>query len=157
MKATLTSRSSSVSEMKVSFELFTPISRMCGFPVYEGRGFSFQGHRYRINSVGCNILKFLFELAQAGDRCDHKRTWLLRYRADFREMLRIRPTALLSYLCQQTTHEGLRCLAVWLRGRCGGTLGTVAIAVHRKSPSWKVRKEVARTLQRMHEIGRAHV
>jgi hypothetical protein len=55
----------------------------------------------------------------------------------------------LTLVVERTDDPTLRLLAIWLRGRCGGSLGTPILAKFSTHPDVQTRKEVARSLKRM--------
>ena len=57
---------------------------------------------------------------------------------------------LLNLLIEHTTLDDRRRLFIWLRGRLGGRSGTDVIALFSDHPNWRTRKEVARSLKRLH-------
>ena len=58
--------------------------------------------------------------------------------------------ALLNLLIEHTVLDDRRRLFIWLRGRLGGKRGTDVIARYADHPNWRMRKEVARALKRLH-------
>jgi hypothetical protein len=84
---------------------------------------------------------------QRPERSD--KTWLIRYRHYIREIERTCPKKSLVLAISQTTNERVCCLAVWLRGRCCGSLGTDAVSKHAQASNESLRKEVARCLKRL--------
>lgn len=119
-----------------------------GLPVTKDYCFYVGGKRFRLGSVGLRALYLLTEIGQRWrSASDHY--WLLPLRPCIREIQLQNPRAALCLAISQTRDERLRVLAVWLRGRCGGSLGTSVVATHANSRQRLLRKEVARCLRRM--------
>jgi hypothetical protein len=77
------------------------------------------------------------------------RYWLVRFRSEIRTIRRLEETAILSHVIEQTNSRNILILAIWLRGRCGGHLGTEIVADQTKYRDLTIRKEVVRALARM--------
>jgi hypothetical protein len=75
--------------------------------------------------------------------------WLLSWRAELRAIARSRSREALTLVVDRAPDVRLRRLAIWLRGRCGGTLGTAIVARSSASPDCRTRKEAAHCLRRM--------
>lgn len=119
-----------------------------GFTNKANRQFRIGRQRFRIGPRGAQTLKHLvsiYELCQTtGDR-----NCLIRVRPLIRDTERLNSGATLSLVVSQAKDPALRILAIWLRGRCGGTLGTKIVSRFANDLDFKTRKEVARALRRM--------
>jgi hypothetical protein len=76
-------------------------------------------------------------------------TWPFRLRPQIRQVQAIDATPVLCLVVERTDDPTLRILAIWLRGRCGGSLGTSSLAAFATAADDRTRKEVARALKRM--------
>ncbi|MEM8680755.1 MAG: hypothetical protein AAGF97_15510 [Planctomycetota bacterium] len=74
---------------------------------------------------------------------------MLRARPIVREIRQLEARATLTYVAARTDAPVLRILACWLRGHCGGTLGTAVIAKLAEHADWQTRREATRALRRM--------
>jgi hypothetical protein len=123
-----------------------------GFPVKQDYRFRLRGRRYSVGAAGVRTLKLLACMYRACATNDD-RNWPLRLRRQIRKVETLDATAVLCLVVERTRHPLLRILAIWLRGRCGGTLGTASIARFANDPDDATRKEVARALRRMQAWG----
>lgn len=114
----------------------------------EDYRFCVSGKKFRLGAAGLRTLRVLCEL---GDKSltTNDVSWLLPLRPRIREIERANARAALCLAISHTNQERLRLLAIWLRGRCGGSLGTSIVAAYATSPDRMFRKEVARCLKRM--------
>jgi hypothetical protein len=77
-----------------------------------------------------------------------KPTWMLCFRSRIRGLggdMR----AVLSAALERSGDPSGRLLVIWLRGRCGGSLGTSCLVRFSQDPNARIRREVARALKRM--------
>ncbi|QDU91608.1 hypothetical protein Pla175_50380 [Pirellulimonas nuda] len=119
-----------------------------GLPISRDYQFRLGGKKYRLGASGVRALTLLAGLVeQTPDRGDVG--WLLRRRGDVREIERINPSAALILVVDRAQDDRLRCLAVWLRGRCGGVLGAATVSRLSTSTDRTLRKEAARCLRRL--------
>jgi hypothetical protein len=132
--------------MSISDDLCDRLYATFGFSVGLGMRFQVDGKQYRFHAGDIHVLE---ELAAILARRPHDPNpyWLLPLREQIRH---IHAGAVLAYAAGQTNHAALQCLAVWLRGRSGGKIGTPVIANLYRTTDFTVRKEVVRALQRMH-------
>lgn len=108
-------------------------------------------------SVGVNGVKLLRLLASVcAQQSTKNKFWAIRSRPTIR---RIRTKDLncqkgvrraLKVVIEQTHSDEVRRIAIWLRGRGGGSVGTEAIGQFRRHPDVRMRKVVTKALQRMH-------
>ena len=125
-----------------------PLSAIYGFSVSRNYRFGIGSKKFRLGRRGVRALELLAKIAErTADPNDGP--WLLRRRHLIREIEQISPRAPLTLVIDRTGDERLRVLAIWLRGRCGGTLGVSAVAHFSTSSSRVLRKEVARCLKRL--------
>ena len=121
------------------------LSANCGFPVSIEYRFHIGGDKYRLNRASVSALKLLGHIVeQTPDPNDI--AWLLPLRETIREIERINPSGALTLVVDRTDNERLRYLAIWLRGRCGGTLGASTVS---RFSDRTLRKEVTRCLKRL--------
>lgn len=122
------------------------LSVSCGFPVSWGAKFHVDGNEYRFTATNMAHLELLAKI-RAAMPAEPSVYWLL----PFRDLVRSTTVgAIFAYAAQHTRDPLMRCLAVWLRGRRGGRLGTAAIAGLYRGGDASLRKAVVRALQRMH-------
>ncbi|MCA9197076.1 MAG: hypothetical protein KDA87_06030 [Planctomycetales bacterium] len=74
--------------------------------------------------------------------------WALSFRQRIRQLPHRGAAAVLCYVIATSTDQQTKRLAVWLRGHCGGTLGTREVVQACRESSDQIRKELVRTLQR---------
>jgi hypothetical protein len=122
------------------------LSMSCGFPISWGAKFQVDGNEYRFGAANIEHLGLLAKLRAAWPR-EPSRSWLLPYRDLVRSLT---AGAVFAYAAQQTRDPVTRCLAVWLRGRRGGKIGSAAVAGLYRGGDACLRKAVVRALQRMH-------
>ena len=116
-----------------------------GFPARCGYRFRLRGHRYPVGLNGIRTLNALATIYNATE--DEK--WPFHVRKLIREVSVLDSRSVLSLVIERTDDPKLRLLAIWLRGRCGGTLGTVSIAQHCDDVDRQTRRVVARALWRL--------
>lgn len=119
-----------------------------GFPTHHGCRFRLGGRRYYVGSRGIRTLRLLAEFHDSWSTCAD-RSWPFRLRNQIRKAPTISARSVLSLVVERTADPTLRVLAIWLRGRCGGSLGTASLAKFSTHPDDQTRKEVARALKRM--------
>lgn len=119
-----------------------------GFSVRFGYRFRIGDRRFSLGSEGVRALELLAEL-NAKSATAAGLDWLLPLRGTIREIERLNSRAALTLVILRAPTAHLRRLAIWLRGRSGGYLGTSNVARHGADPDPAVRKEVARCLNRM--------
>ena len=122
--------------------------RRFGFPANRDYCFRLRGRRYRVGSSGIRTLKLLTKIHDSCATC-RDLSWLFRLRNHIREVQALHSRSVLSLVVERTEDPTLRLLAIWLRGRCGGSLGTSSLAKFATHPDEQTRKEVARALKRM--------
>jgi hypothetical protein len=116
----------------------------CAVPL-EGE-FEVDGKSYCLGHVDLEALALLAKLVIENPWPANPR-WLLPFRTRLRQL---GAGVIFAYVAQQTPYPVPRCLAIWLRGRRGGAIGTYAIASLSRSDDPVQRKEVVRALKRMH-------
>ena len=121
---------------------------MFGIPLEIGYRFRLNGKRYQITQEGVATLQLLLSLhARARNASDHN--WAIRARALIEKIEYYGDTPTLTLVATRARHSTIRDLAIWLRGRCGGRIGSRAIAEFASDPNFSTRKEVVRALKRM--------
>jgi hypothetical protein len=118
------------------------------FPVNSGYCFRIRSCGYRIGSDGVRTLKLLTEIYERRP-LRAEADWLLRCRKQIRQLQAYDACGALSLVVARTHNPRLRVLAIWLRGRCGGTVGTSTLTTFCADPDDQTRKEIARALKRM--------
>lgn len=125
---------------------------LIGFPINSNHRFRLGGHRYPVGVKGVRTLTLLlriyerFAISSGPER-------LHGVRGEVREVQLLRSTAVLSHVVACTSDPAVRIISIWLRGRCGGTIGTSVVARFSTAPDQQTRKEVARALKRMSAWG----
>ena len=123
-------------------------SEIYRFPVFRDYRFRIGGKKCRLGRGGVRALTLLAHIVQqTPDRDDI--AWLLPLRSHIRELERVNPRAALALVIERTDNERVRCFAIWLRGRCGGTFGTSSVSRFCTSSDRAIRKETARCLRRL--------
>jgi hypothetical protein len=112
------------------------------------RKFCLNGRRQRIGFDGDEALALLVALYDAA-RERRSGNWLLPFRSWIRHLQTLRVRAVLSYVAEQTDDKTVRILAIWLRGRLGGLVGTSTLATFCQDAHLQTRKVVARALVRL--------
>jgi hypothetical protein len=111
--------------------------------------FWLQGRKYRVGEQGMRALKLIAQMVEASDRESGKPSCLLPYRARARDVVQAPQRALLVYVAEKVTNPAVQRAAIWLRGRCRGSLGTAALARLWISADVGLRKEITRAFKRM--------
>jgi hypothetical protein len=110
---------------------------------------SFQGRRYRVGVHGISAMQLVIDMANAsGGELSEPRA-LLAFRRRVREVMAAPPRAVLAYFAAQTNDPACRRLAIWLRGRCRGTLGTLMFWRLWADAELSLRRELTRAFKRM--------
>jgi hypothetical protein len=120
---------------------------LVGFPRNANHKFNINERTWRVGAGGVRTLNLLAELYHARSTTDLY--WLVKHRELVREIKRLSARPVLTLVIQQTSNAHLRKLAVWLRGLCGGTLGTKIIFDLRDDGDESMRRVVTRALRRM--------
>lgn len=118
-----------------------------GFPARREYRFRLNGRRYRVGPSGIRTLRLLSELTEIHSSSEQRSASRRRDRIRASEMFLSR--SVLCLVIDRTDDRWLRLLAIWLRGRVGGSLGTAVVARFATHPDDQTRKEVARALRRM--------
>lgn len=118
------------------------------FVFLRGSNYRLRGRQYRVGSSDARTLKLLAEIYDSCSACTD-RSWPFQLRSQIRRIQRLSARRLLNWVAERTDDPTLRVLAIWLRGRCGGSLGTSSLARFSTHPDDQTRKEVARCLKRM--------
>ncbi len=119
-----------------------------GFPAKSEYRFRLRGRRYHVGSSGIRTLKLLAQIYDCCSTCADQ-SWPFGIRDRIRQLQALHSRSLLSLVVERTDDPTLRVLAIWLRGRCGGSLGTSSLARFSSHPDDQTRKELARALKRM--------
>jgi hypothetical protein len=122
------------------------LSKACGFSVVWGAMFVVDGDVFYFTATNIEHLELLAKIRAALPKAPSA-FWLL----PFRDLVRSTTAgAVFAYAAKYSRDPAMRCLAVWLRGRRGGKLGTPTIAALYWGSDAALRKAVVRALQRMH-------
>ena len=133
----------------------------CGNFVAVGDTFCLGGRTYRIIDSDRQVLELLADIANVRHFAKDNPRWLLRYRGEFCETSSSTSPATLVYLALVTRDDGIRRLAIWLRGRMGSSTAMDSLATLRHSKNVSVRRELVRALGRsqawnwLREIGQS--
>ncbi len=119
-----------------------------GLPASIDRDYCVAGRRFQIGSSDMRTLKLLKEIYEACALPGRGRG-LFSVRVKIVEARALNSTSLLCLVAERTDDQAVRVLAIWLRGRCGGSLGTASLARFATHPDRQTRKETARALKRM--------
>ena len=103
---------------------------------------------YRVNPDGAEALSILSEIHTASLTAKD-RYWALRLRQHIRRIEFLNCRALMIHVIEMTCDDRMRLMAIWLRGRCGGYIGTSSIAEFASSSCFEIQKESVRALRRM--------
>ena len=123
----------------------SPISALAGFPVVASHKIQINGQSYFVGQSGVNAIELAVELL-------HRRMTfqsLLPLRSEIRNVELESCKAALSHLIEMTSNKDLKLIAIWLRGRCGGYVGTQTVARFAQSEDERMRYVVAKALQNM--------
>jgi hypothetical protein len=119
-----------------------------GFPNEAGYRFRIKSQLFRVNVDGVEVLSILTEIYNAS-LSGRNNYWVLRWRKQIRRIEILNVRSVLSHVIHKTPSERMRTLAIWLRGRCGGYIGTSLIAYYAHSTNFQTQKESVRALRRM--------
>ena len=119
-----------------------------GFPLVAGLRYERRSKRFLLQAEDVRALEMLIEMARF-EPAPGDFGWMLEFREQIRQIERIDPRAALSLVIDLTPHQRIRCLAIWLRGRCGGKLGTLSVEPFLYSQDRTMRKEAVRCLKRL--------
>jgi hypothetical protein len=125
-----------------------PVRKLLGVPIDSTYRFRLGGRPFGVGSSGVRTLKLLAEIFEACSACMDG-TWAYRKRDQIRQVEALEATSVLTLVVKRTEDPTVRILAIWLRGRCGGHLGTSTLFKFSTSTDDQTRKEVARSLKRM--------
>jgi len=124
------------------------IDSLFGVPSKVSYRFRLSGKRYQVRPEGLTTLKLLAKIL-AHCRRSPNQNWAIRIRPLVQEIERLDATPTLCLVALRASDPTIRNLAIWLRGRCGGHIGSSTIATFASDPNFSTRKEVARALKRM--------
>jgi hypothetical protein len=120
-------------------------NNLVGFPVKATHKFRINGAKYRIGNTGVKAIELALELL----RRQRSSESLLALRPLIRDCTQGDCKAALSLLIEQTPNHELKKIAIWLRGRLGGYIGSKAISNQVHSEDEKMRFVAAKALRRM--------
>ena len=124
--------------------------KVLGFSPRRGARLRLRGRRYRIGPAATRTLAHLSDIYEVcHGRESPTSVSLLSARPQVRQIESLHAHGILAAVAVSTTDPTLRILAVWLRGRCGGSRGTKEIASLASDPDPQTRRTVARALRRM--------
>ena len=119
-----------------------------GFPKDARFRFRINGRLCRVTADGIATIERLIELHNASLLAE-KPTWLFSHRDKIKEIESLNNRGVLSLIVERTPDRKLRLLAIWLRGRCGGYMGTSILKRYTTSDDFQLRKETVRALKRL--------
>jgi hypothetical protein len=120
-----------------------------GFPAKSKYEFRLNGRRFRVGQAGVRTLRLLSDIYTSHSKRNDS-GWLLSYRCRIEQLwMTLGSRSVLCLVVERTGDPTLRIFAIWLRGHCGGHLGTPIIAQFWRDPDETTRKEVARSLKRL--------
>ena len=117
------------------------------FWLHRDHRFNLGGRKYRLRETGVKTLNLFLQIFESRQLWGIG--WALKIRGKARKLIALEQKVVMTYLIQQLKDPFAIALAIWLRGRMGGTLGTKTIAKFKNANFIYIRKEVARALQRM--------
>ena len=103
---------------------------------------------YRETQDGAEVMSLLRQIYNASLTAKDP-FWALRLRKQIRRLEELNVRPVLVHVIENAPNDRMRTLAIWLRGRCGGYVGTTIIAESAHSSSFAMRKECVRALQRL--------
>lgn len=124
------------------------IQQLIGFPIYRDFRFVLFGRKYRVGASGLKALKLLEEAYYCFRDRQHT-SWPFALRSIVRQIRNVDGKSTLCFVAANTDNPTIRILAIWLRGHCGGTIGTQVLSQFCHHGDDQTRKEVARALKRM--------
>jgi hypothetical protein len=104
------------------------------------------GRRYRVGIAGCLAQRLVIDLRHS-IRVGHSCFFL---RPQIRAVQRDESTSILTKMIESAPDMTTRLIAIWLRGRCGGSLGTDLLRAFATSPEVRLRIAAAKALRQMH-------
>ncbi len=119
-----------------------------GFPYNARYRFRLEDKQYRVSGDGLAVLALLQEIYEASRQASAG-TWALRVRKQIRQIETLNMRAVLVLVIARSPDPHMRLLAIWLRGRCGGYVGTSIIAAQARQGDLMLQKECVRALQRL--------
>ncbi len=122
-------------------------SDILGFPS-DDWSFYMLGKKYRLGSDATKSIALFLEIVLSATKARDS-TWLIRHREKIKALERRGAVVELTRVVKCSKHDEVVRLAIWLRGRCGGSFGGSVVAAHCNSDSLRTRRAVARCLQRM--------
>ena len=122
-----------------------PINSLAGFRVQATSKIQINGQTYRIGDQGVKAIELAIELLDRRTRFQS----LLSLRSDIQSCKLDNCKAALTYLIERTPNYNLKIIALWLRGRCGGYVGSQLIAGFADSQDEKMRYLASKAMQRM--------
>ena len=123
----------------------SPINSLAGFSVQATSKIQINGQTYRIGDHGVTAIELAIEMLDRRMRFQS----LLTLRSEIRSCELDNCKAALTYLIKRTPNYNLKIIALWLRGRCGGYVGSQTIAKFAESDDEKMRYLAAKAMQSM--------
>lgn len=123
------------------------LTNILGFPADRSHVFRLAGRRYRVKASGEQIIELAIEMLK---HIEAKQP-LMPLRSKIRTLRVKHCTAILAHLVEATTDHRLRLIAIWLRGQCGGHIGTQVLARFAGDKDERTRAAVAKALQRLND------
>ena len=120
-----------------------------GLPMDVNHRFLLNGKRFRIGNSGVRTMQLMDELLLLLTKKGSGKS-LFSCRALIREVQYYESQSVLSFSISHANHLHARLLAIFLRGRCGGSLGTSTVFEYAKTNNdERTRKLATRALKRM--------
>ena len=119
-----------------------------GLPRNVNHKFWLNGKCFRVGNSGVRTMQLMDELLQLAARESSTKS-LFSSRALIRQVEYNESRCVLSYSITHARDANARLLAIFLRGRCGGSLGTSAVFQYAKDDDEWIRKLATRALKRM--------
>lgn len=118
---------------------------LLGFPLESSHKFRLVGRTHRVGPSGVKALRLAVEILTFTEA----NRSLLPLRTKIRAVRMTNCKAALTHLVEATPDPRLRRIAIWLRGQCGGYIGTEVLAQFAGDDDHRIRAAVAKSLQRM--------
>jgi|GEM_PF-4664443 len=119
-----------------------------GFVFGRNSRFEIGNRKYRLGWRGVRILRLLAAI-ESHRPPTNSICWLLPFRGWFRVLERNQPRVFLTIVALHAKDHRMRCLAIWIRGRCGGNIGIRALSAFSGSEHRSLRKQLAQCLKKL--------
>jgi hypothetical protein len=122
-------------------------SHYVGCLLDSGHTFKLGGRKYLVRSAGVQAVTLAIQMLW---RVEGKSS-LMPLRAEIRALTAKNCSAVLTHLIEVADDRRLRIIAIWLRGRCRGHIGTHVIAGFAHYPDERTRVAVAKALRQLND------